>query len=270
MDSALLCLSLTSLRSRSGLVPSALAFVGGRSGGAWSMLDERCGRAASPAAAASVIGEAGEERRVDFAPRRRGGGSGASRLRATKPARSSTRSDATLPTRTCASTRSIAVRERVLRRRADATRRDAASARVERTASSRPRPRRAADRSGGASMPPSSSLRLARRRSRTATASPRSTISGSCSRMTVRSVSASHGGRPASPPIAGSRNAGAIASTSASTGSADEQLVDAQLHRERVGRQLRGASGSARLTAAAPSRPSRRPCTRDRTRCRSS
>src|SRR4051812_6761008 len=64
MDSALLRLSLASLRSRSGLAPSALALSGGRSGGAPPIAGERCGKAASPAAVVSVIREPREQRRV--------------------------------------------------------------------------------------------------------------------------------------------------------------------------------------------------------------
>src|SRR3954465_10789592 len=62
MDSAFLCLSLAPLRSRSGLAPSALASLRRRSGGAPMTVGERCGKAASPAAVVSVIGEAREQR----------------------------------------------------------------------------------------------------------------------------------------------------------------------------------------------------------------
>ncbi len=107
------------------------------------------------------------------------------------------------------------------RRRARRMRRPRASRRPapapRRRASSRPRPHRASDRGGAAHS---------RRGSRCVAVSsitygesrPRSFIIGSCSRSSARNVSASTGGSPASPPTSGSRNAGAIGSTSSSCG----------------------------------------------------
>ena len=89
--------------------------------------------------------------------------------------------------------------------------------------------------------------------------------SGSWSCITRRSISASRGGRLASPPTAGSRNAGAIASTSPSAGARTSRSSIAKLIREDVRRRLRGrligaahrASTSARSLSPRPLRQTR-------------